>query len=877
MKSHGSVYTVPTGSDRLLQILHGLSAHGIPRAYVSQGLRRTLWLLLFFFCFCAFGYQAYLIVLRFSRNDIIVGVEIKFEEIRFPAVTICNINPYKNSLARQTTPIKHAIESFEYAIDRSSGSEISQVKRKKRATNRTLLKPAHVYCRKSSNHYTIDPEGNERCICSTFSNNEYYWNCAPEREYQTTICPNDTNIESLSLCYCQGGFCIEAENQVKIVGRWPLSLSIRDCYNSSSCMCVVLHTNDISLPSTSYCANISDWQLTMCNGCDWWGRCTRSFGLVGDEECVCDGESYTSCFAVESDNDIDNDNDDSKKHVRVRRDKQRVYEKILSQHEGIMAVYAMCECNSERGCFSFKKKYIANTSTECVCFYNKNNDQIWPCYRQEEWEERKCSRCNSFGDCHFSASQTNAIYDCYCALPIRMCVRIDPSEGNITDLTDRIVNVWEILPTTTMSPNQKKEKDREKAYGYTGVTDPITLKGKAMENIIFAVDQLTETEKWAISYKQSEFITKCSFNGKECKGVTDPITLKGKAMENIIFAVDQLTETEKWAISYKQSEFITKCSFNGKECKVEDEFKAYLDPSYGACFTYVGSHYANITSERAGPSYGLRLEVFVNISEYLPTTEAAGVRLTVHSFEEQPFPDTLGHSAPTGFISSFGIRMKTMSRLPLPYGDCNDQGKDDDFIYVDKKYNTEGCQRSCIQKHLVTRCGCGDPRYPPYRSIKNCPVDDLQKRQCLKREINYATRYSKKIGCKCKQPCSQDVYTVSYSASRWPAVPGDQSGCPNGMAAHHCFMEQGAMIEVYFEQLNYESLLESEAYGLPNLLSDFGGQLGLWMGVSVITIMEVFILLLDVLLTIFGLTAGKGKPYATKKVTSSIHCNAAKE
>ncbi|CAI4227594.1 unnamed protein product [Auanema sp. JU1783] len=823
------------------------SSHGIPRAYESEGIRRKLWLLLFFSCLTCFCFQAYWIIEKFNKNDIIVGVEIKFEQIKFPAVTVCNINPYKNSLARQSSAIKSALESFELAIDRSShrvpDEDISV--RTRRWTNENLvIEPSYVYCTSDENGYYSPSSDDQsmKCICLHYTNENLYWNCEPSNDFSLKKCSNcrfglceKSNIGSAP-CLCAQNFCVQTIDFQKVYARWPLTIKEQKCpslfSNSTSnefCYCVVPENSN----TNSYCARRDDWAIAGCHTCDWWGRCQRSYSLHPQDHCICDDE--LNCFAIQMTSSNyrprrELAEEEKTKSIVVRQsNKQRIYERILSHYEGLLAVYSRCSCTKSSGCNALKEKDRASNSSTCLCFYNKKNDQIWPCYPEVEWKERKCTKCSTFGDCSFADNQNTAKVDCFCAMPIRMCVRIESPEGNTTDLSDRIVNFWDIQPSTTVSPVQKKKQDREKAYGYAGVTDPIALKTKAMENIIFAVDQLQESEKWAISYNKSDFIVKCSFNGKECH--------------------------------------------------VDTDFHAYLDPTYGACFTYTASKFDNNTNERAGPAYGLRLEVFLNVTEYLPTTEAAGVRLTVHSHEEQPFPDTLGYSAPTGFVSSFGIRLKSMTRKSAPYGDCIEEGKDEDFIYLDKQYSTEGCQRSCIQRHLALSCGCGDPRFPQYRVTKNCPVDDPVKRNCIKEQISYAMRNSKEIGCRCRQPCRQDVYSVSYSASRWPAVPGDQTGCPQGMAPQHCLMykrEQGAMIEVFFEQLNYESLMESEAYGWSNLLSDFGGQLGLWMGVSVITIMELAILICDAVFTVLRCGRRRERKFSGKRSISSLRYSISK-
>ncbi|PIO52683.1 hypothetical protein TELCIR_26009 [Teladorsagia circumcincta] len=55
------------------------------------------------------------------------------------------------------------------------------------------------------------------------------------------------------------------------------------------------------------------------------------------------------------------------------------------------------------------------------------------------------------------------------------------------------------------------------------------------------------------------------------------------------------------------------------------------------------------------------------------------------------------------------------------------------------------------------------------------------------------------------------------------------------------------MLEVFYEALNFETLTESEAYGVVKMLADFGGQLGLWSGVSFMTICEFVCLFCELL------------------------------
>uniref|UniRef100_A0A4W3GIK9 Acid-sensing ion channel 1-like n=3 Tax=Callorhinchus milii TaxID=7868 RepID=A0A4W3GIK9_CALMI len=58
--------------------------------------------------------------------------------------------------------------------------------------------------------------------------------------------------------------------------------------------------------------------------------------------------------------------------------------------------------------------------------------------------------------------------------------------------------------------------------------------------------------------------------------------------------------------------------------------------------------------------------------------------------------------------------------------------------------------------------------------------------------------------------------------------------------------ENVLVLDIFFEALNYETIEQKKAYEVAGLLGDIGGQMGLFIGASILTILEIFDYLYEV-------------------------------
>ena len=263
-----------------------------------------------------------------------------------------------------------------------------------------------------------------------------------------------------------------------------------------------------------------------------------------------------------------------------------------------------------------------------------------------------------------------------------------------------------------------------------------------------------------------------------------------------------------------------------------------------------------------------------------------GARVVVHSPHTMPHPTAQGFDVPPGFSVEIGVKARENVRIRHPHGNCSD----DSYSNNTFKYTLIQCQNDCIQKRIMDVCGCIDNRIAPptdRRGLRYCfQVPDipgtcfsemmLPKPECIyiidkwiqkvdcRKEVyeNMTIRDPAAMDvCNCYPPCNDIVYDTLYSLSTLPEISGEHSAffavIDNFLKVEFSAEKKKLLMDrlgddydktmaghisrlnVHIADSNIIKTTEAPDYEAIRLVSDIGGQLGLWIGISVMTLFEV--------------------------------------
>ncbi|XP_077863988.1 uncharacterized protein LOC144349047 [Saccoglossus kowalevskii] len=313
-----------------------------------------------------------------------------------------------------------------------------------------------------------------------------------------------------------------------------------------------------------------------------------------------------------------------------------------------------------------------------------------------------------------------------------------------------------------------------------------------------------------------------------------------------------LNQGEIRELGHQGEDLILQCTYDQRECGISD-FHQFQDDVYGNCYTFNHGLDQNAlkTASNTGSEFGLKLTLFTEQSEYISIFgQESGVRFMVHDPFTPPFLEDEGIDAKTGTATSVILKQREEKRTSPPWGNCTDDEYVDSGEY---RYSLIACQKDCLHSRMYEYCGCVDTFY---QNKRQCDV--FNKTQDVCAQLMYFFYQKGKLGCMCQQPCSVTQYQKMLSLTSWPSSTFSPRLLSSLMAVNPKIRTLSgydvsmnlARIKIYFESLNFERVLEVEDYPYTQLMADIGGALGLWVGLSIITVVEFAEFIYEIILSL---------------------------
>ncbi|XP_060104167.1 acid-sensing ion channel 3 [Heteronotia binoei] len=288
------------------------------------------------------------------------------------------------------------------------------------------------------------------------------------------------------------------------------------------------------------------------------------------------------------------------------------------------------------------------------------------------------------------------------------------------------------------------------------------------------------------------------------------------------------------------------CRFRSRPCGPDNFTTTFT--RLGKCYTFNSGAPGQelLTTIKGGTGNGLELMLSIQQDEYLPvwgeteeTSYEAGVKVQIHSQGEPPSVDQLGFGVAPGFQTFVSCQQQRLFYLPPPWGDCKSGPAESAFF---PRYSLAACRIDCETRYLAEACNCRMLHMPGNANI--CTPE--QYKGCAEPALDLLVE-KEEAYCRCHTPCETVRFNKELSVVQIPSKASAKYLAKKYNRSEQYIKENLLVLDIFFEALSYETIEQKKAYEVAGLLGDIGGQMGLFIGASLLTILEIFDYLFEVL------------------------------
>lgn len=339
-----------------------------------------------------------------------------------------------------------------------------------------------------------------------------------------------------------------------------------------------------------------------------------------------------------------------------------------------------------------------------------------------------------------------------------------------------------------------------------------------------------------------------------------------------------VNETLKRSFGY---DFIVYCTYYYDSC-TSDDIIPYYDTTSGNCYIINSSKYPNGSERRPYQSYiqdyGLRLLIYTgppeNETNYMfnPSSGKKGIKIRVEDPEYDGVVLGGQQIAPGNHVQIIVNRIETKN-MPSPYSNCMaaesvDTPAAEQIKKMGLKYTRKTCLYVCGQMNNLITVGCNSFTYPVIPNTPLCTTRG-QYEQLSKIGLNLTS-----CDEMCPIECDSVTYETSTSNAIWPNYNSyyaairsklfrDLFGDDEDMS-YETVKQSFVAATIIYANIKYTEISETPNMMLVDLVAAIGGMMGLFLGMSIVCLIEIVELGFEMFMVFLKKTQSKNKSFVNK-------------